>query len=164
MEISKNLDSYEKQISAGKRAGLLGGIQIGAALNAINDGNLWIGVGVASFPKYVQAVHGFSRSSAYNLMGIAKIFGKYILADQSLQSIEPTRLIRLLPFVQELDGQSNTEHLLHQAAHIPDAVGFDNQLRNMAGKTATDDAHTHSWQPINVEQCTVCGLRRKVKP
>lgn len=42
-----------------------------------------------------------------------------------------------------------------------DAQGFDNQLRNMKGKTGTDQCEVHDFQPINVEQCVVCGLRRK---
>lgn len=159
MEIAKGLDTYEKQIVAGRRAGLLGAIQIGAALDKIRDGNLWVTTGAKSFEKYVQSTFGFSRSSAYNMMSIAIKFGQYILADQSLQSIEPTRLIRLLPFVDE----SNQLDLLHQASQIPDAQGFDNQLRNMKGKVATDDPHEHDWLPW-LERCEVCHKTRKFKP
>ena len=156
-----NLDRYEKEIVAGKRRGLLGAIQIGMALGKIREGNLWANTGAKSFEKYVSAAHGFSRSTSYNLMAVAVKFGRHILADSSLQSIEPTRLIRLLPFVQELDGQSNAEDLLHQAAQIPGAQAFEDQVRNLAGKTATDDPHTHDFQPINIMVCSVCGLRKK---
>ncbi len=163
MEIAKSLDVYEKSIAAGKKAGLMGAIQIGGSLNKIREGNLWVVTGAKSFDKYVSSAHGFSRSTSYNLMAVATKFGKHILADSSLQSIEPTRLIRLIPFVQELDGKSNAVDLLHQAAHIPDSEGFNNQLRNMDGKVATDDDHEHDFQPW-LARCSVCHKTRKVKP
>jgi hypothetical protein len=159
VEIAKSLDVYEKQIVAGRRAGLLGAIQIGAALEKIREGNLWATTGAKSFEKYASAAHGFQRSSIYNMIGVSKAFGKYILADPSLQSIEPTRLIRLLPHVQELDGQSNVEDLLHSAAQIPGAQAFDDTLRNMSGKVATDECN-HTWEPF-LQRCPTCKKTRK---
>jgi hypothetical protein len=170
MELAKKLDQYEKSISAGKRAGLMGAIQIGMALEAIRSGNLWLHTGAKSFEKWAAAAHGFGRSSCYNLISVATKFGKYILADASLQSIEPTRLIRLLPHVQELEGQSNVEDLLHQAAQIPGAQAFDDTLRNMAGKVATDECshwdktnELTTWEPW-LERCSVCHKTRKYVP
>jgi len=159
MELAKSLDFYEKQIKSGVRAGLLGAIHIGIALKRIKDDNLWVTSGSRNFEKYVSSSHGFSKSTTYNMISVAEKFGKHILEDPSLQSIEPTRLIRLLPFVDD----SNPLDLLHQAAQIPDAQGFDNQLRNLGGKTGTDDPHEHAWESINIEQCSICKLRRKVK-
>lgn len=158
MEIAKGLDQYEKQISAGKRAGLLGAIQIGAALDSIRKGNLWLNTGAKSFDKYVQSAHGFSRSTTYNMIGVATTFGKHILANHSLQSIEPTRLIRLLPHITE----SNCVDLLHSAAQIPGAEAFNDTIRNMAGKVATDDDHPHDFEPW-LERCSVCHKTRKYK-
>jgi hypothetical protein len=163
MEIAKSLDVYEKQIVAGRRAGLLGAIQIGAALEDIRSGNLWINTGAKSFEKWASSAHGFGRSTIYNLISVATKFGKHILADPSLQSIEPTRLIRLLPHVQELDGQSNVEDLLHSAAQIPGAQAFEDTLRNMSGKVATDDPHDHTWEPW-LEICPKCRKTRKYVP
>jgi len=159
MEIALSLDKLEKQISAGKRSGLLGGIQIGAALDKIREGNLWVTTGAKSFEKYASSAHGFGRSTIYNLMNIAVKFGRHILADPSLQSIEPTRLIRLLPFVDE----SNQLDLLHSASQIPGAQAFDDTLRNLGGKTGSDDPHEHDYQPIPYEQCTICKHRRQIK-
>ena len=158
MEIALSLDKLEKQISAGKRSGLLGGIQIGAALDKIREGNLWVTTGAKSFEKYASSAHGFGRSTIYNLMNIAVKFGRHILADPSLQSIEPTRLIRLLPHITE----SNCVDLLHSAAQIPGAQAFDDTIRNMAGKIATDDDHPHDFEPW-LERCSVCHKTRKYK-
>jgi hypothetical protein len=159
MQLAQRLDVLEKQILSGKRAGLLGGIQIGGALNQINEGNLWLETDAKSFVKYVQDTHGFGRSSAYNLMGIAKTFGKHILADPSLQSIEPTRLVRLLPFVDE----SNQLDLLHEAATVPSAQAFDDNLRNRKGKVATDECGHPVWEPW-LEICPKCRKTRKYTP
>lgn len=151
-----SLDTYEKEIRQGKKAGLLGAIHIGRALCAIQEGNLWLGL-AKNFWKYCEQAHGFGKSTCYNLCAVYKAFGEKILADPSLQSIEPTRLIRLLPFVDD----SNPVDLLNQAAHIPDALGFENQIRNMKNLTGTDDPHEHDFQPVNIQQCKICGLRRK---
>jgi len=159
MEIAKNLDTLEKEITAGKRRGLLGAIQIGMALEAIRAGNLWLNTGAKTFDKYVSGAHGFSRSTSYNLMAVATKFGRHILEDPSLQGVDVTRLIRLLPHVEA----SNSLDLLHQAAMIPDAQGFNDQLRNMDGKVATDDPHEHSFLPW-LERCEVCHKTRKFKP
>ena len=156
MEIAKGLDSYEREILAGKKRGLLGAIQIGLALEKIREGNLWLNTGAKSFNAYASGQHGFSKSTAYNMMSVAATFGKYILEDPDLQGIEVTRLIKLLPHVKD----SNEKDLLNQAAHIPDAIGFENQLRNMAGKVGTDECN-HDFAPINIQQCKICGLRRK---
>jgi hypothetical protein len=159
MELAKKLDQYEKSISAGKRAGLMGAIQIGMALEAIRSGNLWLHTGAKSFEKWASAAHGFGRSTCYNLISVAVKFGKHILADPSLQSIEPTRLIKLLPHITE----SNCLEMLHNAAQIPGAQAFDDQIRNMKGLWATDDEHEHAWEPW-LERCSVCHKTRKYTP
>jgi hypothetical protein len=163
MEIAHKLDYYEKSIATGKRSGLMGAIQIGMALERIREGGLWVETGAKSFEKYASAAHGFGRSTCYNLISVAVKFGKHILADPSLQSIEPTRLIRLLPHVQELDGQSNVEDLLHSAAQIPGAQAFDDTLRNMSGKVATDEcSHSDGFKPF-LERCPSCQKTRRFK-
>lgn len=152
-----SLDQHEKAIQRGKGKGLEGALMIGKALKAIQDGNLYLQVGAKSFDKYVQDHHGFSRSTAYNMIKVFKYFGPPLLADPSLQSVDPTRLVRLLPLITE----SNKMDLLHMAVTVPDEKGFSNNLRNKKGKTATDDPHEHLWEPIPFEQCKTCGLRRK---
>ncbi len=153
-----NLDRYEKEIVAGKRRGLLGAIQIGMALEKIREGNLWVSTGAKSFEKYAAGCHGFGRSTVYNMIGVAKAFGKYIIENPDLQGIEVTRLIKLLPHVKK----SNEMDLLSQAAHIPDSEGFDNQIRNMKGQVATDDDHPHTWEPF-LEKCSVCGKTKRFR-
>ncbi len=157
MEKRRSLDILEKQIHQGKKAGLLGALQIGMALEEINSGNLFLEARCKTISEYASKSHGIGRSTTFNLMAVATKFGRLILDDPSLQSIEPTRLIRLLPFVDD----SNQLDLLHTAAQVPGAQAWDDTLRNLAGKTGSDDPHTHSWEPINLLQCSVCGLRKK---
>jgi len=159
MNQTVSLDRCEREIMAGKGQGLLGAIRIGKSLDIINDGNLWVQVGAKSFEAYVSNTHGFSRSTAYNMMSVARYFGPLLLEDPSLQTVDVTRLIRLLPLVTA----ENKDDLLRDAALIPDARGFENQIRNRKGKVATDDDHTHEFEPIPYEACVHCGLRRKIK-
>ena len=159
MNISLNLDSCEKQIQNGKLKGTIGALQIGKALLAINEGNLWAGSGAKNFESYVSQAHGFSRSTAYNLMSIYFEFGQQLLADPSLQTIDTTRLIRLLPFTENHDKET----LLHSAAQIPDTAGWENNLRNMRGKVGTDECcHPEGFKPVGYEVCPICNQRRKV--
>ena len=159
MEVAISLQRCEKQILEGKGDGLRGALRIGKALSIISEGNLWVQVGAKSFDQYVSTHHGFSRSTSYNMMAVSKYFGPELLADPSLMTIDPTRLIRLLPLVTE----SNKLDLLHDAAQIPDAKGFENQLRNKRGKVGTDECdHPDGFKPVEYEVCPHCNLKRKV--
>ena len=159
MNQSVSLDRCEKEIMAGKGQGLLGALRIGKALEIVSDGNLWVQVGAKSFDSYVSNTHGFSRSTAYNMMSVARYFGPLLLADPSLQAVDPSRLVKLLPLIDE----NNKEELLHSAAQMPDARGFDNLIRSLQKKVCTDDPHEHEFEPIPYEACKHCGLRRKIK-
>ena len=154
------LSDLEAEIAQGKKRGLLGALQIGRALAKIHEGNLFLSDGCDNFTQYAERVHGFKRSTAYNMISVYQTWGQAILANPEFQSVDPTRLIRLLPLTTE----ENKEELLRDAVFVPDKAGFENQLRNRAGKVATDDPHTHSWQPIPWEQCSICKQRRKVTP
>lgn len=155
-----SLQSLEEEISKGKKHGLIGALQIGRSLDKIQDGNLWMPTGCKSFWKYAEQVHGFGRSTTYNLCAVYRTFGEKILQNQELQSIEPTRLIRLLPYTTE----SNCVGLLHQAAMIPDVAGFDANLRNLQKKIAPDQCnHPEGFVPVGYEVCKICGQRRKCK-
>ena len=159
MQNSVSLDRCEKEIMAGKGQGLLGALRIGKALEIVSDGNLWVQVGAKSFDSYVSNTHGFSRSTAYNMISVARYFGPLLLADPSLQTVDPSRLVKLLPLVTE----ENKEELLHMAANVPDAAGFDANLRNKKGKTAPDEcSHPDGYVPF-LEKCPICEHKRKIK-
>ena len=151
------LEDLEAEIAQGKKRGLLGALQIGRALSRIQSGNLFLSDGCDTFAAYCEKTHGFKRSTAYSMIAVYATWGQAILANPEFQSVDPTRLIRLLPLIEK-EGK---DELLRDAVFIPDAAGFNNQIRNRAGKVATDDPHDHVWQPIPWEQCTVCKQRRK---
>jgi len=153
------LEDLEKEISEGRRRGLLGALQIGRALKRINENNLFLVAECKDIVQYSEKVWGFKRSSCYNLIAIYETWGQAILANPEFQAVDPTRLIRLLPLIETEDK----EELLRDAVFIPDAAGFENNLRNRRGEVATDDEHEHAWQPIPWEQCSICKQRRKIK-
>jgi len=153
------LEDLEKEIAQGKKRGLLGALQIGRALSRIQDGNLFLSDGCDNFAAYCEKTHGIKRSTAYNMIAVYTTWGQKILDNPDFQSVDPTRLIRLLPLTTEV----NAEDLLLDAACIPDAAGFENNLRNRRGEVATDDEHEHNFQPIPWEQCSICKQRRKIK-
>jgi len=150
----KTLEECEKQISVGKKHGIVGAVQIGQALAQINKDNLWVVSGAQSFEKYVEGEHGFSRSTAYNMMSLSAQWGDRILAGDVC---DVTRLIKLLPLVTP----ETKDELFEMAVHTSDARGFDNNLRELRGKIATDAPHDHIWEPIPYQQCSVCGQRRR---
>ena len=154
-----SIDRYEKQIQGAKGKCLEGALIIGKALLAIKEGNLYLSVGAKTFEHYAEQTHGISRSSAYNYIGVYKYFGPLLLADPSLQAVDPSRLIRLLPLIDE----TNKEDLLHMAASVPDEKGFSNNIRNRKGKVATDECdHPDGFDPVGYEVCRHCNLKRKV--
>jgi hypothetical protein len=151
----KTLEECEKQISVGKKHGIVGAVQIGQALTQINKDNLWVVSGAQTFEKYVEGEHGFSRATAYNLMGVASQFGQRILEGDVC---DVTRLIKLLP----LTTDANREELFEMACHVPSSSAFEANVRNLKGKIAPDDPHEHEWEPIPYQQCKICGQRRRV--
>jgi len=153
------LEDLEKEISDGRRRGLLGALQIGRALKRIQEGNLFLTDGCDTFPAYCEKTWGFRRSSAYNFIAVYQTWGQAILANPEFQSVDPTRLIRLLPLIEKEDK----DELLRDAVFIPDKAGFEANIRNRQGKAAPDQCEEHTWEPIPYQQCTVCGLRRKLK-
>lgn len=153
-----NLEEWEQEIATAKKSGILSFLRVGRALCAINADNLWQPV-APTFPAYVENSHGIKRSWAYSLIDIWNMWGEHLLGDPSLQQVEVTRLSKLLP----LATAENREELLHMAASVPDARGFEDNLRNLKGKTATDDPHEHDFRLIGIEQCSICGLKRRVK-
>lgn len=153
------LEKYEAEISEGKKRGLLGALQIGRALKRIQEGNLFLSDECDNFAVYCEKTHGLKRSTAYNMIAVYSTWGQAILANPEFQSVDPTRLIRLLPLI---DTNDPTE-LLHDAVFVPDKAGFENNLRNRRNLVGTDQCNEHDFRPIPWTQCSKCGLRRKIK-
>lgn len=153
-----SLETLEKEITEGRKRGLLGALQIGRALKRIQEGNLFLTEGCENFPQYCEKTWGFKRSTCYNLIAVYVTWGQAILANPEFQGVDPSRLVRLLPLTTE----ENKSELLHDAVFIPDASGFENNIRNRKGEVATDDEHEHSYVPW-LERCTVCKHSRKIK-
>ncbi len=155
-----SLEQLENEIAAGRKRGLLGALQIGRALAKISEGNLFLAAECPTMAAYCEKVHGFKRSTAYNLIGVWQTWGQKILDTPEFQNVDPSRLVLLLPLIEKEDK----DKLLRDAVFIPDKAGFENNLKNLRGEIGTDQCEAHDWQPIGIEQCSRCKLRRKVKP
>jgi hypothetical protein len=157
MEKIPTLQTWEREIRESKGDGIKSFLRIGRALQAISSGNLWVGSNHDSFEHYCEDVHGFKRSWSYNLIGVWHIFGELLIADSTLQDVEITRLVKLLPLATE----ANKLDLVHMAATVPDVKGFEANCRNLRGLTAADEEHEHDFQPIAWQVCSICGKKRK---
>ena len=146
----------ELSISRGKKDSVLGFLRIGQALAEIRDNDLWRFSPAKNFSEYCESVQGIKKSWAYTLIGVAEKFGLQIEADNELQCIDITRCVKLLPLVTDV----NADDLLHMSATV-DAKGFENNLKNLMGKVATDDPHDHVFQLVQFQQCTICGQKTK---
>jgi hypothetical protein len=150
------LRELEKSISSGKKDSVLGFLRIGQALSKIKELDLWRFSEAESFSSYMEKVQGMKRSWGYALISVFESFGPLIDTNQDLQCIDVTRCVRLLPHVTK----DNADELLHMGA-VVDTKGFENNLKNLAGKVATDDPHDHVFQLVQFQQCTICGQKTK---
>lgn len=158
MNLIRNLSQNEEVINKCKSNIRRCFLMIGEAFHAIREGNLWQQSGCKGFAEYIENTHGMKKSTAYSLIQVFEVFGKEIGDNPEYQNINYTRLIEIAPLATE----ENKTYLLHSAAQIPGAKAWDDTVRELRGKTPTDDTnHEHIFQHIGIEQCTVCGLRRK---
>lgn len=157
MEIAKGLEHWEKLWNKGELHAMAAALNIGEAAKNIKDGNLWI-TKAESFNQYLKRERGYEKSQVDNFIKMWEKAGEYLRSHPELMGTKPTRIIRLIPHLTD----ENREELIHAAAHIPDANAFNDMLRNLKGQVATDDPHEHDFAPVNIQQCKICGLRRKV--
>jgi hypothetical protein len=162
---ANQLRECEKSITNGKKNAVLGFYEVGKGLIPINECDLWRFSDAKNFPDYCEKVQGIKRSWAYNLMDVAKTYGPMLdlTSGGTFNSVNPdtpdiTRLVRLLPHITE----ENKEELYHMSVNTP-AKAFEDSLRNLKGKTATDDPHECIWEPIPYLQCSVCGQKRRLE-
>ncbi len=101
---------------------MLGALQIGRALAKISEGNLFFAAECPTMAAYWEKVHGFKRSTAYNLIGVWQTWGQKILDTPEFQNVDPSRLVLLLPLIDKEDK----DKLLRDAVFIPDKAGFEN--------------------------------------
>jgi hypothetical protein len=146
----------EKEIEDCKKRSVLGFLGIGKALSIINKNDLWrFSDSCTSFSSYVENVQHIRKSWAYALCSVYEKFAPILLAHEDLKTVEVTRLVRLLPFIQE----DNIEELTHTAANVP-AKAFDDTIRNLQGRKGTDECD-HEFEEIRFQQCTKCKLKVK---
>jgi hypothetical protein len=155
MQVVKSgmLIEQEEEILNCKKRSVLGFLGIGKALSIINKNDLWrFSDSCTSFSSYVENVQKIKKSWAYSLVTVYERFSPILLAHEDLKTVEVTRLVRLLPFVQE----DNIEELAHSAALLP-AKAFDDQVRQLSGKTPQDTCEEHDW--VIIKRCKICGLK-----
>jgi len=156
MEVAKTLHQLESEIRQNKSRLVMGSLIIGRNLCLISEGNLWVQSDVKSFEAYCEGELGFKKTWAYGLMGAYEKYGRLINDNPDLQTIDVTRVIKLLPVTTD----DNKEELIHTAANIPDVKGFDNFLRELKGKMPTDAPHECEWEEWR--RCKICGKMEKV--
>jgi len=159
------LRALENSIAHGKKNSVLGFLEIGKALFEISNCDLWRFSEAESFSAYVEKVQGMKRAWAYSLMAVYKTFGSMLDTNSGVSSLsvhpdapDITRLVRLLPHITE----ENKEELFHLATNTP-AKAFEDSLRNLKGKVATDECDEHDFRPVPWEQCSICGQKRRVE-
>uniref|UniRef100_A0A6H1Z5T7 Uncharacterized protein n=1 Tax=viral metagenome TaxID=1070528 RepID=A0A6H1Z5T7_9ZZZZ len=157
MEKSKGIFQLEKVVESGFRAGLMGLLTAAEALREIRDGNIFLPEGYKTFREYVEKRWGIKKSKAYMDIDIDGKVGDDIRNNAEFHYILPTRLYQALPLITD----SNKLEILHDAAHIPDREGWENQLRNRKGVIATDECE-HAFEPF-LEKCFGCGKTRRFK-
>lgn len=153
---AESLNEAENLIKQGMKDLKRGFLSQGHGLYLISQYDLWRFKNYNSFEEYLDSEHTFKRSWAYSLMAVYVHFNDLISQDESLQSIDVTRCVRLLPYICE--DESTKMELLHMAAHVP-AKDFDANLRNMAGKKAVDQCEEHDF--VIIKRCRICGLKVK---
>lgn len=108
-----------------------------------------------TFEDYLKEI-GIGRRTAYNLVDMSQIFGEILIANPPLMQTDPTRLIKLLPYLREADPAVKEEFLI-SAKELPTIEALENNLRSRFGGTPTDACeHTET---IMIEHCKNCGKR-----
>jgi hypothetical protein len=152
------LRELEKSISSGKKDSVLGFLRIGQALAQIKSCDLWRFSPAQSFVEYMESVQGIKRSWGYALIGVFEALGPPEALNDDFKTLDVTRCVRLLPHITE----NNKDELFHFAVDAPTRA-FDDTIRNLKGKVATDDPHTCEFIPVPWTVCKICNQKRRIE-
>jgi len=133
-------------------------LRIGALLKAVRDENLWQLSGAVTFHEWAEREIRFKRSHAYSCIACYEKYQHLIEKDPMLLNIEQSRLVKLLPYA---NGDERTEELLHMAKEA-DAIGFDNNLKELRGTKAPDTCEHPIEEQEEWQKCKRCGIFHKI--
>jgi hypothetical protein len=132
---------------------------MGGAFSAIKENNLWQTTDAASFNEYIEKYWGFKHAQIDNYIRVTKEFGPLIESNPEFQGIKMTRLVEILPHITP----SNKMELLHSSSQIPGTKAWECYIRDLKGQTPADSCiHPDGFNPIGIEVCPICNLKRKV--
>ena len=124
---------------------------LGSYLIAARAYSVWSsdGSGAHDFSEWLESEVGIKRSTGYDAMAVTEKLYPYISNQPDLQSIFPTRLVKLLPHIK---GKSDDEvvELLHMAANAT-CKGIENNLKKVPDDTCPHE-ESEAWN-----RCLKCG-------
>lgn len=163
--LSKRSDKSDKlhdniQLFNKGRTDTLNGVLImGKALYNIFFQRLWNSdsTGARNFDVWVENELGLSKSSARAMIDAYGKYGEIIEASpEEFAQLEISKVYLLLPHTPDDMSVSEKENMLHMAMSNT-WRGLRDNLREMSGKTATDDCDHPSDHIETISRCKNCG-------
>lgn len=161
MQLSKKskadlIFKYSQEIPQLKKNVVLNYWEIGKRLLEIKEKKLYRywGDHINTFEDLLEEKEfSFKRSTAYNLMALAKV--------QYIGQIEYERATRLLPIIKDKEEEEKKE-IIDKAAELP-RQGFENYIRELKGQLSQDNcSHEHQDEYLLIK-CRDCGAILSMK-
>ena len=139
---------------------LKGRLDRGSILLRIKNEKAYLG-----YDSYCNTWHDFleaiqvNRETARQDMEIFKEFSEYVLENADFEHTSYERLVRLLPFAKK---EPEKKQELIEMAQRCNRKDFDNNVRELKGKVATDSCENCMSDYIVLHKCKTCGLTVKI--
>ena len=154
---SDELFVAKEKILHGLQQACLGYLEAGKELMKIRMKRLWRldGSHITRFDDWLQGELGISKSTAYNAMDVYEKFGDLILNNPEYQRLDFTHYTVMLPYVKDTTPLNEKERIIDMAKGQT-VRGFKNNLRELAGKVASDAECTHERTKL-ISICEICN-------
>jgi len=140
----------DKQIDEARRSITRNFIVLGGLLSRVYKDELWkyYGEHLESFEDYLKE-KSIKRSTGYQYMRVFEEFKDFLTASDT---VPVRRLVKLLPHTDKIDK----EKWVNKARLLP-AEGFNNEIRELKGKTTTDECDHPLIKQSFFTKCKECG-------
>jgi hypothetical protein len=156
IEKGTSLNELMQQLEAFRKRDIISVIHQGRILGTMQQSKLWkVFDHCKTWGDFCTRELGYTRQTASNYIRIAETYGDQILALSETPAIDSTRLVKLLPYSTP---ENVTECIDKASAQSVEA--FDNNLKELQGKTPTDGCPHTDREPW--EKCK-CGKFFPVK-
>ena len=149
---AKELDRIVKEINECIMQGAQRFLRIGQLLKKVKDEELWQLSEAISFSDFAEKAVHLKKSQAYAAISVYEKWGKIINSDPQLSCVDPSRLVRLLPYANNDD---QAEELIHFAVQN-DAKDFEETIRSLKG-TQLQNNCDHDGVLEDYSKCLKCG-------